>query len=159
LKEISFVAGMATAKLNKEKLKRMMEQKDVVPVNLGKKRRGDMASKPSSDKVIVHPPTQQSAPIVQVPAMSVEVIELMEIPSSSRVVDKPPTLALDPLALCRAKSVVTKGDMDDYGKLTMDVVKRALAHSLMKVSCLLLLCFVFYLVIITIYVSFVVCRV
>ncbi len=150
---------MATAKLNKEKLKRMMEQKDVVPVNLGKKRRGDMASKPSSDKVIVHPPTQQSAPVVQVPAMSVEVIELMEIPSSSRVVDKPPTLALDPLALCRAKSVVTKGDMDDYGKLTMDVVKRALAHSLMKVSCLLLLCFVFYLVIITIYVSFVVCRV
>jgi hypothetical protein len=43
---------MATAKLNKEKLKRMMEQKDAVPVNLGKKRRGDSASKPVSDEVI-----------------------------------------------------------------------------------------------------------
>lgn len=70
---------MATAKLNKEKLKRMMEQKDVVPVNLGKKRRGDTTSKPSSDEVTVRPPTKESAPIVQVPATSVEVIEPVEI--------------------------------------------------------------------------------
>jgi hypothetical protein len=61
------------------------------------------------------------------------------------VVDKAPTLALDPsLALRRAKSVVTKEDMDEYGKLNTDVVKRALAHSLMKVSCLPLLHLIFF---------------
>uniref|UniRef100_A0A2N9EJ31 Uncharacterized protein n=1 Tax=Fagus sylvatica TaxID=28930 RepID=A0A2N9EJ31_FAGSY len=63
--DISLAAGMATAKLNKEKLKRMMEQKDVVPINLWKKRRGDTTSKPSSDEVTVRPPTKESAPIVQ----------------------------------------------------------------------------------------------
>uniref|UniRef100_A0A2N9HZ47 Uncharacterized protein n=1 Tax=Fagus sylvatica TaxID=28930 RepID=A0A2N9HZ47_FAGSY len=48
--------GMATAKLNKDKLKRMMEQKDAVSINLGKKRRGDLASEPSSDEVVICPP-------------------------------------------------------------------------------------------------------
>ena len=58
----------------------------------------------------------------------------MEVPSSNRVVEKAPTLALDAsLALRRAKSVVTKEDMNDYAKLNTDVIKRALAHSLMKV--------------------------
>ena len=58
---------MATAKLNKDKLKRMMEQKDAVSINLGKKRRGDSASKPSSDEVVVRPPViPESAPVVQV---------------------------------------------------------------------------------------------
>ena len=68
----------------------------------------------------------------------------MEVPSSSRVVKKAPTLALDAsLALRRAKSVVTKEDMDDYAKLNTDVVKRALAHSLMRVChyhCYLYMC-------------------
>jgi hypothetical protein len=63
--EVSFAIGMATAKLNKKKLKRMMEQKDAMPINLGKKCRGDMALKPSSDEVVVcPPPTQQSAPVI-----------------------------------------------------------------------------------------------
>ena len=137
--------GIAIAKLNKEKLKRMMEQKDVVPVNLGKKHRGDTTSKPSSDEVTIRPPAKEFALVVQVPATSVEVIEPVEIPSSSRVVDKPPTLALDPsLALRPAKSVVTKEDVDDYAKLNTDVVKRALAHSLMKVSSFSFLCFIFF---------------
>ena len=39
------------------------------------------------------------------------------------------------LALRRAKSVVTKEDVEEYDKLNTDVVKRALAHSLMKVGC------------------------
>ena len=146
--------GMATAKLNKDKLKRMMEHKDAMLINLGKKHRGDSASKPSSDEVVVRPPViPESAPVVQVPTTSVEVIEPTEIPLSSRVVDKPPTLALDPsLALRRAKLAVTKEDMDEYGKLNTDVVKRALTHSLMKVSCSLFLYFIFLLVIIIIYV-------
>jgi hypothetical protein len=56
---------MATAKLNKEKLKRMMKKKDDVPVNLGKKRRGDTASKPSSNEVVVRPPpNKESASVV-----------------------------------------------------------------------------------------------
>ena len=88
--------GMATAKLNKDKLKRMMEQKDAVPINLGKKRRGDSASKPVSDEVVIHPPViPEPTPVIQVLATSVEVIEPTEIPSSSKVVDKAPTLALD----------------------------------------------------------------
>uniref|UniRef100_A0A2N9I0Y0 Uncharacterized protein n=1 Tax=Fagus sylvatica TaxID=28930 RepID=A0A2N9I0Y0_FAGSY len=125
---------MATAKLNKDKLKRMMEQKDAVLVNLGKKRRGDSASKLMSNEVVIRPAViPKSTVVVQVPATSVEVIELTEIPSSSKVVDKAPTLALDPsLALQHAKSAITKEDMDEYGKLNMDVVKQALAHSLMK---------------------------
>uniref|UniRef100_A0A2N9EMA7 Uncharacterized protein n=1 Tax=Fagus sylvatica TaxID=28930 RepID=A0A2N9EMA7_FAGSY len=109
LKRLRLSPGMATAKLNKEKLKRMLEQKDVVLVNLGKKHQGDTTSKPSSDEVTVRPPAKD------------------------RVIDKPLTLALDPsLALRPAKSVVTKEDVDEYAKLNTDVVKRALAHSLMK---------------------------
>ncbi len=147
-------AGMATAKLNKDKLKRMMEQKDAVPINLGKKRRGDSASKPVSDEVVIRPPViPESTPVIQVLATSVEVIEPMEIPSSSKVVDKAPTLALDPsLALRQVKSTITKEDMDDYGKLNTDVVKRAFAHSLMKVSCLPLLHLMFLFLLLFFYV-------
>ena len=36
---------MTTAKLNKDKLKRMMEQKDAVSINLRKKCKGDSAPK------------------------------------------------------------------------------------------------------------------
>jgi hypothetical protein len=56
---------MATTKLNKDKLKRMMEQKDAVSINLGKKRRGDLASEPSSDEVVICPPViTESTPVV-----------------------------------------------------------------------------------------------
>ena len=62
---------MATAKLNKDKLKRIMEQQDTVPVNLGKKHRGDSASKPVLDEVVIRPPViPKSTPIIMVPAMS-----------------------------------------------------------------------------------------
>jgi hypothetical protein len=54
---------MATTKLNKEKLKRMMEQKDTAPVSLGKKRRADTASKPTSNDVMVRPSTKESSPV------------------------------------------------------------------------------------------------
>ena len=37
--------GMATAKLNKDKLKRMMAQKDEVGINLGKRRKTESSSK------------------------------------------------------------------------------------------------------------------
>jgi hypothetical protein len=133
--EILFAAGMATAKLNKEKLKRVMEQKDAVPVSLGKKHRGDLTSRSTSFEAVVCPMiAPMPAPVVQAPTSLVEVVEPVEVPSSSRVVEKAPTLALDAfLALRQAKSVVTKEDVDDYAKLNTDVVKRALAHSLMKV--------------------------
>ena len=143
--EILFTVGMTTAKLNKEKLKRMMEQKDVVPVNLGKKHRGDSVSRSASTEAVVRPVTAPvAAPIVQAPTSSVEVVEPVGVPSLSRVVEKAPTLALDAsLALRRAKSVVTKEDMEDYAKLNTDVVKRALTHSLMSVChyhCYLYMC-------------------
>jgi hypothetical protein len=71
----------------------------------------------------------------QVPASSVELVEPASAPSSSRAVEKAPTLPKDAsLALRRAKSVVMKDDMDEYAKLNTDVVKKALAHSLMKVG-------------------------
>ncbi len=72
----------------------------------------------------------------------------MEVPSaplSSRSVEKVPTLPKDAsLALRRAKSVVMKEDVDEYAKLNTDIVKRALAHSLMKVGFLFLLFKCFY---------------
>jgi hypothetical protein len=37
--------GMATAKLKKEKLKKMMGQKDEVSISLGKRRKTDLSSK------------------------------------------------------------------------------------------------------------------
>ena len=91
--------------------------------------------KPASDEVVIRPVAiLEPAPIIHVPALSVEVVEPTEVPLSSRVIEKAPNLALDAsLALRRAKSVVTKEDMDDYGKLNTYVMKRALAHSLMKV--------------------------
>uniref|UniRef100_A0A2N9IZ84 Uncharacterized protein n=1 Tax=Fagus sylvatica TaxID=28930 RepID=A0A2N9IZ84_FAGSY len=95
--------GMATVKVNKDKLKKMMGQKDAMTVNLGKR--------PSS----------------------IELIETSFVPSSSKAVEKAPTLPKDAsLALRRAKSVVTKDDMDEYGKLNTNVVKRGLACSMMK---------------------------
>jgi phage gp46-like protein len=87
---------MATAKLNKEKLKRMMEQKDTIPVNLDKKRRGDLALKPVLDEVVVRPvAVLEPAPVVHVLALSVEVVEPTEVPLSSWVIEKAPNLALD----------------------------------------------------------------
>ena len=72
------------------------------------------------------------------------------------MVDKAPTLALDAsLALRRAKLVVTKKDMDEYGKLNTDVVKWALAHSLMKVSLFFFLFFLFFFM----HIYLVVCKV
>ena len=84
---------------------------------------------------MIRPPIiPELASVVQVLASSVEVIEPTVAPSSSRVIKKAPTLALDAsLALRREKSVATKEDMDDYSKLNTDIVKGALAYSLMKV--------------------------
>ena len=71
-------------------------------------------------------------------------MEVPSAPSSSRSVEKVPTLLKDAsLALRRAKSVVMKEDVDEYAKLNTDVIKRALAHSLMKVGFLFLLSSVF----------------
>ena len=50
------------------------------------------------------------------------------------------------------KSTITKKDMDEYGKLNTDVVKRAFAHSLMKVSCLPLLHLMFLFLLLFFYV-------
>uniref|UniRef100_A0A2N9F9M7 Tf2-1-like SH3-like domain-containing protein n=1 Tax=Fagus sylvatica TaxID=28930 RepID=A0A2N9F9M7_FAGSY len=125
---------MATTKVNKDKLKRMMGQKDALSINLGKRRKQDSASKQVSEEVEVRPSMPQE-PILpeQAPVSSVEVVEPASVPSSSKATDKPPTLPKDAsLALHRAKTVVMKEDMDEYGRLNTDVVKRALAHSMMK---------------------------
>jgi Skp family chaperone for outer membrane proteins len=133
-RQVGFV-GMATTKLNKEKLKRMKEQKDEVGINLGKRWKPDSSSKKPVEESFPRPPVAQGPiTIEQAPASSVELVEPLSAPSSSRAIEKVPTLPKDAsLALRRAKSVVTKDDIDEYAKLNTDVVKRALAHSLMKV--------------------------
>uniref|UniRef100_A0A2N9GR09 Uncharacterized protein n=1 Tax=Fagus sylvatica TaxID=28930 RepID=A0A2N9GR09_FAGSY len=53
---------MATAKVNKDKLKKIMGQKDVVTVNLGKRRKSDSASKPASEDrpiLVLHCPASE----------------------------------------------------------------------------------------------------
>jgi hypothetical protein len=132
---------MATAKLNKEKLKKMMSQKDEAPISLRKRRKTDSSSKKVVEERGPPPPKAQELSLLEpAPAPSVELMEIPSALSSSKAVEKPPTLPKDPsLALRRAKSVVTKEDVEDYNKLNTDVVKRALAHSLMKVGCFSLL--------------------
>ncbi len=133
---------MATTKVNKDKLKRMMGQKDALSINLGKRRKQDSASKQVSEEVEVRPSMPQK-PVLpeQAPVSLVEVVEPASVPSSSKATDKPPTLPKDAtLALRRAKTVVMKEDMDEYGRLNTDVVKRALAHSMMKVGAILPFC-------------------
>uniref|UniRef100_A0A2N9J2K4 Uncharacterized protein n=1 Tax=Fagus sylvatica TaxID=28930 RepID=A0A2N9J2K4_FAGSY len=77
--------------------------------------------------------TQETITLEQAPASSIELVEPPSTPSSSRAIEKAPTLPKDAsLALRRAQSIVTKEDVDEYAKLNTDIVKRALAHSLMK---------------------------
>jgi hypothetical protein len=126
---------MATVKLNKEKLKRMMEQKDEVGINLGKRWKPDSSSKKPVEESVPRPPAaQRPITVKQAPASSVKLVEPPSALSSNRAIEKVPTLPKDAsLALRRAKSVVTKDDTNEYAKLNTNVVKRALAHSLMKV--------------------------
>jgi hypothetical protein len=130
-------AGMATAKINKEKLKKLMNQKDEAPVSLGKRRKTDMSSKKVVDETSL-PPSQvqkQSLPD-PTPPPSVEVIEVPSAPSSSRPVERMPTLPKDAsLAMKRTKTVVMKDDVGEYEKVNTDVVRMAAVHSLMKVCC------------------------
>ena len=128
---------MATAKLNKEKLKKMMSQQDEAPLTLGKKRKTDSLSKKVMDERTLPPPpppVQKSSLLDPVPVPSVEIIEIPSAPSPSRPVEKVPTLPRDAsLASRRAKSVVTKDDVGEYEKVNTDVIKVAGVHSLMKV--------------------------
>ena len=127
---------MATAKLNKEKLKKMMGQKDEVSISLGKRRKTDLSSKKVAEESGAPLPKAQEPTLSEsTPASSVELVEVPSAPLSSKVVEKVPTLPEDAsLALRWAKFVVTKEDVDEYAKQNTDVVKRALAHSLMKVG-------------------------
>jgi Flp pilus assembly protein CpaB len=54
-----FIAGMATAKLNKEKLKKMMSQQDEAPLTLVKRRKTDSLSKKVVDETSLRPPLAQ----------------------------------------------------------------------------------------------------
>jgi hypothetical protein len=115
-------------------------------INLGKRRKPDSSSKKLVEK---HGPcpstTQETITLEQAPASSIELVEPPSTPSSSRAIEKAPTLPKDAsLALRRAQSIVTKEDVDEYAKLNTDIVKRALAHSLMKVGFLFFLFKCFY---------------
>ena len=151
--------GMATAKLNREKLKKMMaSQQDEVPLDIGKKRKADSSSKRATDEKSLPPPPPVQKPSVPelAPSSSVEVVEISAEPTPSRSVEKAPTLPRDASLACRrAKSVVTKDDVGEYDKVNTDVVKVAGVHSLMKVCSFLFLVHIF----ITLYVfqSLIIC--
>uniref|UniRef100_A0A2N9FPT7 Uncharacterized protein n=1 Tax=Fagus sylvatica TaxID=28930 RepID=A0A2N9FPT7_FAGSY len=124
---------MATAKLNRDKLKKMMSQQDEAPLTVGKRRKTDSSSKKVVDERVLPPPAPRSSIPEQAPMPSIEVIEVPSSPPSSRLIEKVPTLPKDSsLALRRAKSVVTKDDIAEYEKVNTDVVKMAISHSLMK---------------------------
>uniref|UniRef100_A0A2N9HBC9 Uncharacterized protein n=1 Tax=Fagus sylvatica TaxID=28930 RepID=A0A2N9HBC9_FAGSY len=126
---------MATAKLNREKLRKMMSQQEEAPLTLGKKRKTESSSKKLSDERILPPPPPPQKPSVPEPEItpSVEVIEIPSVPSSSRAIEKVPTLPRDAsLASRRAKTVVTKDDIGEYEKVNSDVINVAGVHSLMK---------------------------
>uniref|UniRef100_A0A2N9G9C7 Uncharacterized protein n=1 Tax=Fagus sylvatica TaxID=28930 RepID=A0A2N9G9C7_FAGSY len=53
---------MATAKLNREKLRKMMSQQDEAPLTLGKKRKTESSSKKLSDERILPPPPPPQKP-------------------------------------------------------------------------------------------------
>jgi hypothetical protein len=105
---------MATAKLNKEKLKKMMGQKDEVSISLGNRRKTDLSSKKVAEESGAPLPKAQEPTLSEpTPASSVELVEVPSASSSSKVVEKAPTLPKNAsLALRRAKSVVTKEDVD-----------------------------------------------
>jgi hypothetical protein len=90
--------GMATAKLNREKLKKMMmSQQDKAPLVIGKKRKADSSSKRATDERSLPPPPPVQKPSVPepVPTSPVEVVEISAEPSSSRSLEKVPTLPRD----------------------------------------------------------------
>jgi hypothetical protein len=129
---------MATAKLNREKLKKMMaSQQDEATLVIGKKRKADTSSKKAMDeRSLLPPPPPAPKPSIPEPVQTslVEVIEISAEPSSSRLVEKVPTLPRDASLACRrAKSAVTKDDLGEYDKVNTDVIKVAGVHSLMKV--------------------------
>ena len=128
---------MATAKLNREKLRKMMSQQEEAPLTIGRKRKAEPSSKKTTDERSVPPPPPPAPkPLVPepVPASSVEVVEIPSEPSSSRFIEKAPTLPRDASLACRrAKSAVTKDDLAEYDKVNTDVIKVAGIHSLMKV--------------------------
>ena len=128
---------MATAKLNREKLKNMMSQMDEAPLTTGKKRKADTSSKKmTNERIPLPPPPPAPKPSIPEPVQtsSVEVVEISAEPSSSRFMEKVPTLPRDASLACRrAKSAVTKDDLGEYDKVNIDVIKVAGVHSLMKV--------------------------
>jgi hypothetical protein len=88
---------MATMKINKEKLKKLMSQKDEVPISLGKRRKTDSSSKKTADERGPPPPIAQESSVPEsVPAPSVKLVEILSAPSSSKAVEKPSTLPKDP---------------------------------------------------------------
>uniref|UniRef100_A0A2N9GB78 Uncharacterized protein n=1 Tax=Fagus sylvatica TaxID=28930 RepID=A0A2N9GB78_FAGSY len=127
---------MATAKLNREKLKKMMmSQQDEAPLTLAKKRKTDSSSKKVADEKILPPSPLAPKPSVPNPAPtpSVDIIEIPAEPSSSRAIERVPTFPKDAsLASRRAKTVVMKDDVGEYDKVNTDVIKVAGVHFLMK---------------------------
>uniref|UniRef100_A0A2N9HB48 Uncharacterized protein n=1 Tax=Fagus sylvatica TaxID=28930 RepID=A0A2N9HB48_FAGSY len=106
---------MATAKLNREKLKKMMaSQQDEAPLVTGKKRKAETSSKKATDERSLLPPPPPAPKAIYAGAC-------------------PNLVGRDASLACRrAKSAVTKDDLGEYDKVNTDVIRVAGTHSLMK---------------------------
>uniref|UniRef100_A0A2N9H8T4 Uncharacterized protein n=2 Tax=Fagus sylvatica TaxID=28930 RepID=A0A2N9H8T4_FAGSY len=106
---------MATAKLNREKLKKMMaSQQDEAPLVTGKKRKAETSSKKATDERSLLAPPPPAPKAIYAGAC-------------------PSLVGRDASLACRrAKSAVTKDDLGEYDKVNTDVIRVAGTHSLMK---------------------------
>uniref|UniRef100_A0A2N9J4Y7 Uncharacterized protein n=1 Tax=Fagus sylvatica TaxID=28930 RepID=A0A2N9J4Y7_FAGSY len=115
--------------------KMMMSQQEEAPLVIGKKRKADSSSKKATDERSLPPP-----PPVQKAVRSRACAHIVRRGGRDLcraivqpILEKVPTLPRDASLACRrAKSVVTKDDVDEYDKVNTDVIKVAGVHSLMK---------------------------
>jgi hypothetical protein len=146
---LMFFAGVATMKINKSKLKDMVEKGvPVVPVSVKRKRTDDGPSsapptpsvRPSKTVPFVQasPSLPSSPPVVQIPDE--------EIPFVPFTDDGPTICRSLGLAAKRAEVAITELDFKEYAIARTEEISKLMVHSLMRVSDMttLLTSFFFY---------------
>jgi hypothetical protein len=131
------LAGVATMKINKSKLKDMVEKGvPAMPINVKRKKPEDGSSsappaqgvRPSKIPILVEPPLPlpPSTPVVQIPDEEVSFVPLS---------DEGSTICRSlGLASKRAEAAITDLDFQEYGNARMEDVSKLMVHSLMRVS-------------------------
>jgi hypothetical protein len=154
-------AGVATMKINKSKLKDMVEKGvPAVPISVKRKKPEDGSSsappaqgvRPSKKPILVEPPLPipPSTPVVQIHDEEVPFVPLS---------DEGSTICRSlGLASKRAEAAITDLDFQEYGNARTEDVSKLMVHSLMRVSKVItfieyMCIFVFYLLFAYLFVS------